>query len=144
MKVQSFDSEQEGANPYHGTSVYTAADLESVLEDARHRGRKPLIVKLEGDNGFELGIGIGDPGFVQHERSNGDTPSMIAVRPGAPTDENINYADDEKLGPVPEFLCGGTPSPIPWRFALPFDLVKRIAIEFLETGERSTAVEWYG
>jgi hypothetical protein len=144
MTLQFFDLEQESDNPYHGTSVRTAADLDKILDDARNRGAKPFTVRLEGDNGFELGVGIGDPGFVQHEPSNGDGPCLIAVRPGAPNDDNINYADDEKLGPVPEFLCGGTPSPIPWRFALPFQLVKRIAIEFLETRERSKAVEWYG
>ena len=144
MTVQFFDFEQESANPYHGTSVHTGADLDKILEDARNSGLKPFMVKLQGDNGFELGVGIGDPGFVQHEPSNGDGPCLIAVPPGAPTDDDFNYADDDVRGPVPEFLCGGTPSPIPWRFALPFELVKKIAIEFLETGERSKSVEWYG
>jgi hypothetical protein len=111
MTVRFFDFEQESANPYHGTTVHTAADLENVLEDARHRGPKPFVVKLAGDNGFELCAGIGDPGFVQHEPSNGDTPCLIAVRPGAPTDDNSTTPTMTSEAPFPNSSARGRPVP---------------------------------
>jgi hypothetical protein len=144
MTLQFFDMEHEDTNPRNGTTASSADELISLLEDARRRDTKPFCIRLAASDGYELGIGIGDPGFVQHEPSNGNGPCLIAVRPGVVDDDEVNYADDEERGPVPEFLAGGTPSPIPWRFALPFDLVKKIAVEYLETGKRSRAVTWYG
>lgn len=76
------------------------------------------------------------PGFVEYLPSN-----ALAVRPGYNPDPECQSSTNP---PDPEFLCGGTNSPFPWEHTLSFELVKKIAADFLETGERSKAVEWYG
>ena len=151
MIVQFFDFEQEDANPHNGTKVSTADELDALLEDARRRASEPFIIKLAGANGYDLGIGIGDVGFVQHQLSDGDPPCLLATPTDAPrlnvtpNKSAYNLAweyDDEHRIKSPEFLCGGTLTPIPSRYALPFDLAKKIATHFVETGERSPVVAW--
>jgi hypothetical protein len=41
-----------------------------------------------------------------------------------------------------EFLTGDTQTPVPRRYCLPMEKVTEIATAFLETGARSSSVEW--
>jgi hypothetical protein len=41
-----------------------------------------------------------------------------------------------------QFLVGDTTTPVPMRYALPFSLVKEVAVYFLQSGERSPSVSW--
>ncbi len=41
-----------------------------------------------------------------------------------------------------EFMCGGTPTAFAARYILTFEEVKKIVLDFLQTGQRSNAVSW--
>ena len=135
MIVQFFDYEQEEANPYHGATASTPHELINILEFSRAKYPLLFVASLQGENGEELALGIGDPGFVELQSTN-----ALAVRPGCNPDPHQQPPTNP---PYPEFACGGTPTPIPWEHTVPFPLVNQIAVDFLETGGCSKSVEWY-
>ena len=129
MKITFFDRENN-SNPLNGTTISDVGKLESVLESLR--SREPFVCALQGENGYELTIGIAaTSGSVQHCPSNGDPPYLMALG------EN-EIATDEHV----EFLMGGTPSEISTRYIISFEVLKQIAAEFLATGNRSNIVSW--
>jgi hypothetical protein len=128
MKVR-YDNQQDDLDPMNG-GVFS--DQEKLIEllDSR-RNDPPFAARLSGDNGFELMIGIGgDVGCVQYSHSNGDLPYLMAVPPGPQPSGDV------------EFLMGGTATPIPARYILSFDELKKVVLYFLETGDRINAVSW--
>ena len=129
MKVR-YLNQQDQSDVMNGTVIAESAKLAELLESKRDQ--RPFAAELRGDNGFMLVFGIGlGLGFVEHRRINGDLPYLMAVSPKRPL----------KKGDV-EFLCGGTPTPIPARNIITIDELKQIALHFLETGGRSNAVSW--
>jgi hypothetical protein len=123
-----FNDLQDYSSELDGATVHNRSELFRILDGARDRN--PFGCELLGENDYKLTLGIGKHvGFVQHGRSDGDTPYLVAVSPS-------EYEVDA------EFLVGDTPSPIPRRFCLPFEIVKEIAAYFIESGERSPAVAW--
>ena len=64
---------------------------------------------------------------------NGDLPYLLTLA----SDHN-GPADEDYV----EFLFGGTLTPIPSRNCIPFELLKQVAVEFLNTGNRSQVVSW--
>lgn len=104
--------------------------LEKFLQTLQQRDA--FIFDLIGDNGFKLGIGLDkNIGCVQFSPANGMPPYLMAIgNPNAP--ENIDH----------EFVMGGTATPVQGRYLLPFESVKDIACYFVETGDRSPAVNW--
>jgi hypothetical protein len=125
-----FNDMQDYSSSLDGAVVHDRQELFAVLDSAR--AREPFVCELEGDNGYKLMLGIGqEVGCVQYSPSNGDVPYLMALAPG-------DHGDDEYV----EFLCGNTPSPIPLRNILPFEMVKEIAAHFVETGERWPGVAW--
>jgi hypothetical protein len=93
----------------------------------------PNCHELIGEHGYALMMGIGRTlGCVQHSREDGEPPYLLATTPDAKRSGN---------GEI-EFVMGGTATPIRKRYCLPLDTIKKIAVHFLETGERSHAVEW--
>ena len=125
-----FNDMQDHSSSLDGAAVHNHHELFAVLDNAQ--GREPFGRELEGENGYKLTLGVGkDVGFVQHGRADGDTPYLAAVAPE-------NYWHQEYA----EFFVGDTPTPIPQRFCLPFEMVKQIAAYFIETGERSPAFAW--
>jgi hypothetical protein len=50
--------------------------------------------------------------------------------------------DTESPGEYLEFLIGDTPTPVPRRYGLPFELVKEVAVYFRQTGQCSPAISW--
>jgi hypothetical protein len=69
--------------------------------------------------------------------------ALGAVSPVGQSNPYLAAEGDAKKGvKSPEFLCGNTLSPIPTRYCLPYDLVKQVALYFLETGDRSPNIGW--
>jgi hypothetical protein len=129
MKVEFFDRQDE-SNPLNGAQIGTDDELSSIIESLRTR--PPFLCELIGENGHNLMVGIGDDiGCVQHSSCDGLPPYLMGTK-DAPRDTN-NCVD---------FLIGDTPTPIPRRYCLPMELVKRIASDFVDTGERSADVHW--
>lgn len=129
MNIQ-YRNNQDKSDP-QSRAVFSDGKSLSVLLDGL-RIRNPFIAELRGENGFELTVGLGgNLGFVEHRRIDGDLPYLMAVSPRPPM----------KSGEV-EFLTANTPTPIDAKYILTFDELKKIAIEFQSTGERSKSVRW--
>lgn len=129
MKVQFFDR-QNAANPLNGGYVEDLAGLRNVLGSARDR--PPFFAELIGDNGFKLLLGLGSTeGCVQFSSVDGAPPYLMAVTP--------SQRDSE--GEL-EFLIGGTASPVPRRYCLPYGAVEDIAAVFVQNGGRKSDVSW--
>jgi hypothetical protein len=125
-----YDNQQDEDDPLNGSVIETDAELTELLE--RVRTRKPFFIRLSCDNGFELMIGIsGNVGCVQHSRSRGESPNLLAVSAHPPI----------KRGYV-EFLTANTPTPVAARYIIDFDELKQVAAHFLRTGERTDKVVW--
>jgi len=131
MMLQFFDMQDE-SNPANGTTIKDQARLVRLLEGARKR--EPFFFELETENGYKLLVGIGQSiGCVQFSPKNGDPPYLMAVG---------NDGADECSEDYQHFLSGGTATPVSRRFCLPFDTLRRIAVYFMETGERYPTVSW--
>ena len=129
MNARFFDR-QDRNNPYQGALITHSAGFLACLEGARNR--PPYFCELEGDNGFNLLLGISSTrGCAQYSAREVGAPYLMAVDPNA--EPNVDYMD---------FLTGNTDTPVPMRFCMPMDRIERIASDFLETGERSTCVDW--
>lgn len=125
-----FNDMQDPSSGLDGATVHDRGDLSTLLESVLDR--KPFGCELEGENGYKLTLGIGkEVCFVQHGPSNGDPPYLLALGP-----------QDFWKHECADFLVGDTPSPIPQRFCLPFEMAIDIVAYFLETGERCPAVCW--
>jgi hypothetical protein len=130
MMKAVFNDMQDHSSTLNGATVRDREELFAQLDSVRDR--EPFGCELEGENGFKLTLGIGkDAGFVQHSPADGNTPYLVAVAPD-------KYCDQDYV----EFLVGDTPTPIPQRFCIPFEMVKEIAAHFVETGELSSAFCW--
>jgi hypothetical protein len=126
----TFNHEQDHSGVLDGVTIHDANELFTLLDS--FKGREPFVGELVGENGYMLKLGIGsDLGCVQYSPSDGDVPYLMAVAPGV-------HSDDEFV----DFLIGNTPTSIPKRNCLPFEVVKKIAAYFIETGERSSSVSW--
>jgi len=113
-----------------GAEIADTSKLAELLE--ARRKQPPFLGRLSGENGFQLGIGIGrDVGCVQHSRSDGMPPYLMAISPNPPM----------KRGGI-EFLTANTPTPVAARWIVRFDELMQIAAYFLETGERTNTVAW--
>jgi hypothetical protein len=129
MKIRIYDR-QDAMNPLNGIVVYNSADLLEIINSLTTRS--PFFCELEGENGYNLLIGIGGLyGCVQYSARDGSTPYLMATAGEAET--NNEYV---------EFLIGNTPTPVARRYCLPFDQVREIAVHFQNTGDRSLAVGW--
>ena len=94
-------------------------------------------MEIARDNGFKLLIGIGGAlGCVQYSSSDGSPPYLVAVA------KDRQYLDDDQSDLQVEFLAGDTPTPIPMRRCLPYQLVKQLVVFFFRTGDRSPDVLW--
>ena len=129
MKLR-YVNNQNKLDPMNGREIVRGEELEALLDDAQKN--MPFVAELCGDNGFELVIGIApDFGCVEHRRIDGDLPYLMA----------ISTQPRMKSGYV-EFLMTDTPTPIAARYIISFGELKKIALHFLKTGERSDLVAW--
>ena len=106
MTVQFFDLELESENPSDGMFVSDENELSLLLGGLRKR--PPFVIRLVGTNGYEVGVGVGNPGFVQHLPSNGGPPCLVAVRwdavsssvASAQSPYRLACEEDDELGVV--------------------------------------------
>jgi len=141
---------EQADNPLNGKKIEGRNELEEILDKLRHR--RPFGLELTGENDFSLDVCLAETfGSIQHTASDGDSAYLRAVAPGAPSiyvpgtlspHAVAGLGDEENGARYPEFLVGGTPGPVPTRYCVPCDLLKRIAVHFLETGEREPGVQW--
>jgi len=138
----TFSDMEWTANPRNGEIISKPYDLMEILESLRTR--EPFVFELKGSSGFTLQIGIaGSCGFVEYSRDDGSA-DWVAIAPGEKqilSDQGC-VAFREMADNGVEFLCGGTPSPIPSRYILSFELLQRIAMYFWQTGERMPEILW--
>jgi hypothetical protein len=147
MKAEFIDMAK--GRPSHKT-VTTWNQMSSLLEESR--SREPFLFELVGDQGHTLTVGLAKQvGSVQFAPTNGDSPYLEAVSPGSPPlnekEARNPYAAairaDELAGVVPiEFVCAGSATPIPSRYIVPYELVRKIVMDFLQTGQPSPEVFW--
>jgi len=138
------------ANPENGRGFDGAEELSKFLDTLL--SHEPFFFELRGANGYMLNIGISrERNAVQFSPDSGEPPYLMAVAPGnlahLPTGAQKPYsaaarADSDAGVRSPEFLCGGTATPVPTRYCVPYDVMKQIAAYFLETGERSPGIMW--
>ena len=129
MMVRFFDR-QELSNPVNGTNISTKADLLAELNSLSYR--KPFFCELAEENSYNLLIGLGGAvGCVQYSAADGSTPYLMAVGPDGFEQEGFE-----------EFLIDDTATPVARRYCMSFDLVKEVAVYFLETGDRNPLVTW--
>jgi hypothetical protein len=127
MIVTFYDLEDD-ANPLNGSVIRNRDQLRQILRSLQER--EPFSCELTAPNGAELVLGVGAIGFADYCR-NGDPPYLCAV-----TNRNVVY------GIEPEFLVGGTPTPVAARFCMPFDDVIKIAVYFFDTGTTCPLFSW--
>jgi hypothetical protein len=127
--ILKFLDMEDRKNPRNGACLHNQRELLNVLEALQTR--RPFFCQLSLESGATLDIGVGEPGCVQHTSDDANPPYLMAVSPG-PENSDGHF----------EFLAGDTLSPVAARYCMPFNLVKKIAIEFQETGLRSSAVSW--
>ena len=124
-----FEDLEDESNPSNGAVLSNAEEVTVLLDSLRDRW--PFICELRGENGFIMQLGIGEPGCVHFISSDGMPPYLLAV----------NNCPDPSIEEV-EFMCGGTPTPFDGRNCITFQTLKEIAVEFIESGTRSSKVEW--
>ncbi|MGA2095545.1 MAG: Imm1 family immunity protein [Candidatus Acidiferrum sp.] len=149
MKVEFVDMQQTD-NPLNGTLMVRAPELVNLLESLRNR--EPFGLELVGENDMTLTICLAETyGTVQYAAKTGEPPYLLAVAPGVPplprrgvvSMHSLALQTDSERGvKSPEFLVGGTATPFPTRYCLPYELVRDIAVYFLECGEREPGVMW--
>lgn len=128
MRVLFFDREDKG-NSLNGRAVEESSKLAEILESVRNR--TPFFCELVGENGYNLLLGMGKIGCAEYSRDDGSGAYLMAVEPTMKSAEGYI-----------EFLIGGTATPVPARYALPFDVMKQVAVDFLRTGATSQALGW--
>jgi hypothetical protein len=147
MRVRFLDME-DNTNPLNGTWIDDADTLKAILEGLRHR--EAFGLQLDAENGTMLDVCLAKS-FGSVQLTTTDNVYLLAVKPGcAPFQNRDNVsphtrafvADEKSNLKSPEFLVGGTPTPIPTRYILPYELVKKIAVHFLETADRHPDVRW--
>ena len=128
VEVKFFDR-QEDANPQNGSSIDDEKELLSLIEGLT--GRLPFFCELISESNRKLLIGIGGSlGCVQFSASDRG-PYLMATTVGS-----------KKSNQHVEFLFSNTPTPIAARYCLQFEYVKKVAGDFLKTGNPSPAVDW--
>ena len=139
---------QELGNPLNAEFFSDSQEPEALLDQLRHR--KPFGFELVAENGFTPTLCLSATlGSVQYAASNNDPPYLLAVAPASPGTEGINgksacyrafKADVAKRMQSPEFLVGGTATPVPTRYCLPLTLVKKVADHLLQTGGEPSGI----
>jgi hypothetical protein len=128
--IVRYKNQHDKSDPMNDVAIASEKELSDLLRARQYNA--PFIARLSGDNGFEIMVGIaGQVGCVQHSRSDGSLPYLMAHSPNPPL----------KSGDV-EFLAANTPTPVPAAEIISFEELEQIALHFFETGERSSAVLW--
>lgn len=92
---------------------------------------EPGIVNLESSTEDLLQLGIGGPFASAQFTTHDDKPRYLCAKT-----KTVRASSDV------EFLCGGTPTPIPPELCLSFEEAVKIAEYFFKTGGRDSDFEW--
>lgn len=148
MKLEFQDMEQKGEQPVR--PIISLDELARLLDGLRQR--QPFLFQLFGENGYCLTVGIAmTSGSVQFAAAKGNPPYFAAVVPSrsklsAEQVQNPHAlafeSDIRTATKSAEFACGGTATPVPSRYVVSFELLKKIIVHFFETGERFPSVCW--
>lgn len=129
MRV-TFTDLQDQMYSLNGTVIKDDKRLLQIMDGLV--ARDPFAFELACDNGYYLMVGMGGPvGSVEYCHCEAKISCLSAM----------TIESKHKTGYI-DFLAGNTPTPIPARYCIPFELVKHIAAYFLNTGERSPAASW--
>jgi hypothetical protein len=110
-------------------SVVSVEQLRSLL--ASLSSKESGFVELESSKKDRLQLGVGGKFACAQFTTHNDKPRYLSAKP-----QTVHATSDI------EFLCGGTPTPIPPEMILLFDEAVRIAEYFFLTGERDPNIEW--
>lgn len=123
-----FHDHEDLASPLNGRAL-TSSDAIRLLRSLRTRD--PFFCSFEMSAGTLL-VGVSqDMGCVQFTSKAGGPPYLMAMN------DSIESGDEHV-----EFLSGGTPSPVPRRYSLPWPLLERIVTAFLDQGAIPSDVAW--
>ena len=121
---------QDKYDVMNGKIIAQRNELSELLH--RRRNQRSFVSELNGGNGFQIICGIStELCCAQYSRIDGSPPYLMAVSRHPPM----------KRGCV-EFFAGDQPTPFAARYIITFEELKEVALHFLETGERSSAVSW--
>jgi hypothetical protein len=125
-----FDCSQVGIQRnVEAISISAEQELRQVLEGFRQRD--PGLVELVSAAGDRLMIGVGgEHACAQFTEASGELPYLMARGPSDDYDSHI------------EFSCGGTPTPIPLAYILPFSKMVDIAVDFFLNEHLPDIIEW--
>lgn len=125
MKLRFIDY---AARPQAEREFEDSVALGSFLELQR---KESMMCKLISDSGYQMQIGIdGAIGCAQFLSNNNMPPYYLAITPNQVVDGSHAF---DMTGSATEILSEN---------CLPFDLLKEVVLEFLQTGHRSKLVEW--
>lgn len=129
MSAKFFD-QHNATNPDNGTVVSNGMTAKSLLK--RNSANGSIFVELIADNQMKLLIGLGaEICCAQFSTADDDPPYLMATLKTANLREGFT-----------DFLIGKTPSEVPLRLCIPISVLLDVAAYFVETGERSSDVEW--
>lgn len=131
MKVfKLFDYSQVGSQRnIEAINISTERELRQVFEDFQQHD--PGLVDLVSPVGDCLMIGVGgEHACVMFTQASGNPPYLMARGPSNDYDSHI------------EFTRGGTPTPIPLAYVLPFSTMVDIAVYFFFNESLPATIEW--
>jgi len=116
------------AEPQPEQDFEDAVALGNFLE---HQRKTLMMCQLISDGGHQLQIGInGDIGCAQFLSNDDMPPYYMAVTP------------TQIVEGIHDFDMTGSLTEVSAEHCLPFDLLKKIVLDFLQNGQRSPVVEW--
>ncbi len=117
-----------GIEPQPNQSFDNAAELNAFLENQR---KESMMCQLISESGYKLQIGIdGDIGCAQFMSNDDEPPYLMAVTP-------VKVIESSH-----DFIMTGSATEVASENCLPFELIRKLVLEFLETGAKSQLVEW--
>lgn len=129
MSAKFFDLNDKN-NPDNGTTVNDGASAQALL--MRNSSRQPFTCEFVYEDRFQLMIGLSSTlCSAQHSATNGDSRYLVAYL----------EADREKTGEV-EFMYNQSPTEFARNQCIPLAVLLDVAAYFVETGERSSIVQW--
>jgi hypothetical protein len=123
------DLREDETNHLNGTIIRDDSQLFGILDSLRTR--MPFFCELVGENEYCLLVGIGQDGYVEYSRCDGEPPYLEAIA-----------SNKKRQAGHTEFLMGGTPTPISKHCCIPFETVREIAGYFRETGGMYPGIAW--
>ena len=127
MKTVFFDLENMD-NPANGSDISEPEEIQVLFDKLRFG--KPFICELESEDGYTLTLGLGsDTGCARYAYADGVEPFWLAIGDGSIKGDHVFYQDGQPITMVD-------------RYCLPYDMVKSVAMYFIETGKQCPDVRW--